>query len=334
MATQQAVREFHLPGAAAQTAIEAQPRLRRADRRDGRLAGGLGWFSVGLGMAEMAAPGRMAQAIGVSNTADNRDLLRAAGLREIASGIGILTRDRQAGWIWARVGGDVMDLALLGFGFTSDQARPARLAAATAAVAGVAALDVMAGRRLAGESGGERFEYATRAITVNRPPAEVYRFWRDFENLPTFMRHLESVKVTSAQRSRWTAKGPAGTSVEWEAEMVGDRANELIAWRSLPGADVENSGSVHFKLAPGNRGTEVIVRVQYAPPAGAIGAAAAWLFGEEPDQQLHEDLRRFKQVMETGEIARSEASESALGFARPGRPAAVTPYDQFARGDR
>ena len=164
-------------------------------------------------------------------------------------------------------------------------------------------------------------------------PERLYRFWRNLENLPRFMRHLESVRVLSPTTSRWTVRGPAGTSVEWDAEMVGERPNEVISWRSLPGAAVQNTGSVRFKAAPGDRGTEVLVRVQYAPPVGGLGASVAWLLGEAPGQQLREDLGRFKQVMETGEIARTEASESLLGMSRPAKPRPMKPYAEFARGE-
>lgn len=331
MATQQASTRFDVRGAAADIATEARPR--RTDGRDGALAKGLGWFSVGLGMAEVAAPGLLARAIGVSDNADNRDLLRAAGLREIASGVGILTRERQAGWVWARVGGDVMDLALLGLGFRSPEAQPRRLAVATAAVAGVAALDLVCGRKLSDGAERDRFEYSTKAITINRQPAEVYGFWRDLENLPKFMRHVESVKATGQNRWHWQVSGPMGTSMEWDAEIASERANEFISWRSLPGAQVENHGAVHFKPAPGGRGTEVIVRLQYVPPAGAVGSGVAWLLGEDPGQQLYEDLRRFKQVMETGEVSRTAASESALGMRKPAQPAPMQPYHEFIRGE-
>jgi uncharacterized membrane protein len=123
--------------------------------------------------------------------------------------------------------------------------------------------------------------------------------------------------------------------VEWDADVVDDRPNELIAWRSVEGSEVENGGAVRFRPAPGRRGTEVIVHLHFSPPGGAIGAGMARLFGEHPEQQLHEDLRRFKQVIETGEIARSEPSESLLGMAQPGQPREdPTPYREFARGER
>ena len=157
-----------------------------------------------------------------------------------------------------------------------------------------------------------------KAITVNRAPEEVYRFWHDFRNLPRFMRHLEDVQVTGSRRSHWKAKAPAGMTVEWDAVVVDDRPNELIAWRSLEGADVDNSGSVRFTPAPGGRGTEVRVELDYAPPGGAVGATIAKLFGEEPEQQVQDDLRRFKQVLETGEVVYSEAT--VHGRPHPARP--------------
>jgi uncharacterized membrane protein len=138
-----------------------------------------------------------------------------------------------------------------------------------------------------------------RSITVNRPQEEVYRFWRQLENLPRFMDHLESVTVLDEERSHWVAKAPAGTKVEWDASIQDEIENELIDWQSLPGSDVDNAGSVHF--TPAGEGTEVRVVLSYDPPAGKVGTAVAKLLGEEPEQQVEEDLRRFKQVMEAVE---------------------------------
>jgi uncharacterized membrane protein len=141
-----------------------------------------------------------------------------------------------------------------------------------------------------------------QAVTINRPREEIYRFWRNFENLPRFMDHLEAVQVVDEQRSHWIAKGPAGTRVEWDAEIHNEIPGELIAWRSLPGSQVAHAGSVHFSPAQGDA-TEVRVLLRYDPPAGKVGAAVARLFGEEPSHQVAEDLRRFKQVMEAGDLA-------------------------------
>lgn len=140
------------------------------------------------------------------------------------------------------------------------------------------------------------------AYTIAKPADELYRFWRDFENLPRFMGHLDEVRMLGHGRSHWVARAPAGTQVEWDAQIINEEENSLIAWRSLPGADVDNAGSVRFLPAPGGRGTEVHVVIEYIPPAGRLGKLVAQLFGEEPKQQISQDLRRLKQLMETGEI--------------------------------
>jgi uncharacterized membrane protein len=140
------------------------------------------------------------------------------------------------------------------------------------------------------------------SVTINRPVLEVYRFWRNFENLPRFMDHLESVTVIDDTRSHWVAKGPAGTKVEWDAIIHNEVDDELIAWRSLPGAEVNNAGSVHFTPTPDGTGTDVRVVLSYEPPAGIVGVAVARLLGEEPSKQVADDLRRFKQVMDSGDV--------------------------------
>lgn len=148
--------------------------------------------------------------------------------------------------------------------------------------------------------GGIEVEHA---MTIDRPRPEIYSSWHDFEFLPSFMKHLESVHVSGDGKSHWVARGPLGVRVEWDAETTEDRPNELIAWRSLPGSEIENTGRVRFADAPGDKGTEVYVHLRYQPPAGSASAAIAKLFGEEPDLQVLDDLRRFKQIIETGEIA-------------------------------
>jgi uncharacterized membrane protein len=140
------------------------------------------------------------------------------------------------------------------------------------------------------------------SLHVGRSPWDLYQFWRNFENLPRFMSHLESVRVIDARRSHWVAKGPAGSRVEWDAEVINDEPNALIAWRSLSNADVDNAGSVRFVPGPEGRGTDVKVVIDYIPPAGRVGSAIAHLFGEEPSIQIREDLQRFKQLMETGQV--------------------------------
>jgi len=149
-----------------------------------------------------------------------------------------------------------------------------------------------------------------KTVTINKPADELYRYWHNFENLPTFMKHLKSVRVDNEKRSHWIANAPLGNSVEWDADILEDRENEFISWASVEGADVDNSGFVRFKKAPGDRGTEVKVVLEYNPPGGALGATVAKLFGEEPEQQIGDELRRFKMLMETGEIATTEGQPS------------------------
>jgi len=299
-----------------------------------RRARGLGWFSIGLGLAEIGAPRSLARLIGISDDDETRNTMFALGLREIASGIGILASPQSPGWVWSRVGGDLMDLALLGKAMNDDQNDRNRVAAATAAVAGVTVVDFLTGQQLSRHGGSASEQrtngssqqnrqlssgvHVTQALTINRPRSEVYGFWHNFENLPRFMAHLESVEVLDSNRSRWKANAPAGTTVEWEAETFEDRPNELISWRSLPDASIPNSGTVRFKDAPGNRGTEIHVELRYQPPGGKLGSLIAKLFGEEPEQQVKGDLRRFKQVMETGEIVHSDSSiHSGMHPAQP-----------------
>ena len=138
-------------------------------------------------------------------------------------------------------------------------------------------------------------------ITVNKPAAEVYRFWRHLENHPRFMQHLESVVSTNGKRSHWVARTLLPTPVEWDADIVTERENALLSWRSLPGSDVDHTGTARFRELPNSRGTEVRVRLEYAPPSGTVGVAVANLFKALTEQQLKEDLRRFKQIIETGE---------------------------------
>jgi len=144
--------------------------------------------------------------------------------------------------------------------------------------------------------------YAEASFAINCAPEEAYKFWRNFENLPQFMRHLESVRVIDNRHSEWTAIGPLGVRLHWTAEIVDEGEFQWIVWRSLPGSDVEQTGSVQFKRAPGDRGTIVTAIMEYTPPAGAVGKTLASIVGKDPEFTLREDLRRFKQLIEAGEI--------------------------------
>lgn len=282
-----------------------------------RLAKGLGWFSLGLGMTELLAPKFIARISGVPERRSG--LIRLYGLREIASGIGIFAQKNPAEALWSRVAGDVLDLTSLGLACTSPDAKRGRITFATANVVAVTALDVIAAKQL---SSGKKGVHASASCIVNAQPDEVYRFWREFANLPRFMEHLESVTELGEGRSHWVAKGPAGMKVEWDAMIVADEPGRVITWRSLDDSDVDNAGAVRFEAAPGGRGTIIKVNIQYNPPGGVVGAAFARLFGEEPNQQLEDDMRRFKQVIELGEIVVSEATIFGVGYfdQRPAQP--------------
>lgn len=178
-----------------------------------------------------------------------------------------------------------------------------------AAVGGSVAYHAMTGHWPMQKPNGIDADYSirvNRAVTINRPVEEIYRLWRDFENLPRFMSHLESVTVQDGKRSHWVASAPLGKKVEWDAEIINEEENRLIAWRSIDSPDVESAGSVRFEKAPGDRGTEVHVKLEYMPPGGMAGAMFAKLFQEEPSQQVQADLHRLKQILEAGEVPSTE----------------------------
>jgi uncharacterized membrane protein len=293
----------------------------------------LGWFSVGLGLSALLAPRKTAGLAGINR--NHQTMVRLVGAREIASGLGILSGQRPDAWLWSRVVGDAMDLALLATAFLSPKTKRTRLLAATAAVAGVTLADIWASdqftrQQLRGNDEANRtqlpkYKCVRKSIVIDRSPAELYAIWRDFKNLPNFMWHLNSIETIGERKSHWIAKGPAGTTVEWDAEMTEDRPGELIAWRSLQGSQMETSGRVTFAAAPGGRGTIVRVDLHYSPPGGAIGAGIAKLLGQAPEKQVPVDLLRFKQFVETGEIAKTEGQSA-------GRPHSTSrKYDDLIR---
>lgn len=293
-----------------------------------KLARGLGWFSIGLGLAELLAPRAIASISGVPKR--RTGLIRLYGLREIASGITIFSQQNPVGGVWSRVAGDALDLASLGAAAGSPDSNKGRLAFATANVLAVTALDVICAKQL---SNGKHGIHARGSCIVNREPEEVYTFWRNFENFPRFMRHVESVQHLGDGRYHWVVKGPAGMTVEWDAMTVADDPGTVITWRSLEDADVDNAGAVRFERAPGGRGTIVKVNIEYKPVGGVLGSTIAKLFGEEPEQQLDDDLRRFKQVMEVGEVVVSDATLLGTGYfeQRPARPAAPEELERAER---
>lgn len=287
---------------------------------DRRLTQALGWFSVGLGLVELLAPRTVGRAIGVG---DHPAILRAVGVRELLSGVGLLTERSPGGWAWSRVAGDAMDLALLGAAMRAPDAQPQRIAAAATFVLGAAALDVYAGQRLANTRMETPEVHVTEVVAINAPPAQLYRFWSNIENLPMFMSHVQSVAKTSERTSHWVVTGPAGATLEWDSEIVDDQEGVRLGWRTLPDSPVHHEGIVTFEAAPGGRGSIARVELLYWPPAGKVGARFLRLLGEDPAKQINDDLRRLKQLIETGETAttlgQTSGKRSLVGRASLGR---------------
>jgi uncharacterized membrane protein len=223
-----------------------------------------------------------------------------------------------------------MDLAVLGVGLASPAANRNRIAVAATAVAGVAALDFYASKLDVKASIAEAPQDATVRVSlvINSSPDRLYEFWRQLDNLPRFMKHLQSVEVQDERLSRWTAVGPAGVRAQWESEIVEDRPNQYLAWRTRPGSDVHHQGSVRFEPAVGGRGTVVRVELTHGAPGGAFGSRAAKLLGAAPEAAIREDLRRLKQLIEAGEIpttrGQPSGARSLLGktFSRSNRQGA------------
>ncbi|TYP89973.1 SRPBCC family protein [Blastococcus xanthinilyticus] len=313
-------------------------RARPGPRRTARV---LGLVSTGLGVAMLRDPKGVARFSGVDDSATALSMITVVGARELLHAFPLLAGC--PGWAWTRVAGDAMDLTAMGIARSSrgiarssrgmalssrgialssrSGERERRLRNATLAVAGLAALDLAtavrsrrAGSRsadrelLPGSAPWKSAIDVSAATTVNRPPQEVYARWHDFTRLPEFMAHVREVRPAGIGRWHWVAEAPGRRTVQWSAEVVEETPGERIRWRSLPGADVENAGVVEFRPAPGDQGTEVRVRLAYAQPGGKAGKAVAKLFGEAPEQQVRDDLARFKQILETGQVVRSEGT--------------------------
>ena len=210
-------------------------------------------------------------------------------LLSIAAGTGLalygLSRRRRAGWMLTALGGMLVRRGATGHCHVYE-----------ALGVNTAGTGDDTRRALRGAAG----TLVEETIAINRPIEELYRFWRNLENLPHFMSHLESVERITDTLSRWRAKGPGGTTLEWNAEIINDVPNKVIGWRSIEGSDVVSAGSVNFESAPGG-GTRLRVRMQYSPPGGKVGAALAKLLGSDAATEIREDLRRFKQQVEAGE---------------------------------
>ncbi|SCF29270.1 SRPBCC family protein [Micromonospora saelicesensis] len=320
----------------------AKARQEDVQRRGRRL----GWVSLGLGVAQLAAPDTVRRISGVDDSPTTRAVVPLVGARELVHAAGLLTSRRKSVWAWTRVVGDAMDLASLGVAIAHRSGRRRRrLVAVTGAVVGITVVDLLTAVQATrakkigsaptarGSREGGPMEL-TATTTIRKPPPKVYAFWRDLGNLPTFMAHLEQIRTTGDRTSHWSASAPFGKDVEWDAEIVDEAPGEKIAWRSTGNADVPNAGTVRFVPAPDGVSTEVHVVLSYDIPGGAVGKAVAKYFGEEPHQQLDDDLRRLKQVLETGQVVRSEGAPWGKRARKefPQRPAQPLSDSELAKG--
>jgi uncharacterized membrane protein len=276
----------------------------------------LGWLSVALGLGGLFVPRTMARWSGLSG---HESLLAAVGARELVSGIGLLTQRDKVPWLWARVAGDALDLAILGLASAPRGGRGAR-AAGTAVVAAITAADVAAAiayPRTSSQASPSRDVYLERSIIVNKPPRECYDWWRDLRNMPRFTRNLEKVTPLDENNSLWVSREFAGTRVEWRSRINEDVPGERILWSATRDSSFAHAGSVTFAPATGGRGALIRVSIHYHVPGGRIGAALAQFLGPDPMGEVRENLRRFKQLLETGEIATTvgqpSGSRSLLG---------------------
>lgn len=320
----------------------AKARQDDVQRRGSRL----GWLSLGLGLAQLVTPEAVRRISGVDDSRTARAVVPLVGARELVHAAGLLTSRRKGIWAWTRVLGDAMDLTSLGVAIAHRSGRRRRrLVGVTGAVVGITVVDLLtavqatrtrrigAASAVRGLSRGGPMEL-TATTTIRKPPPKVYAFWRELNNLPTFMAHLEEIRITGDRTSHWSAAAPFGKNVEWDAEIVDETPGEKIAWRSTGEADVPNSGTVRFGPAPDGVGTEVHVVLSYDIPGGAVGKAVAKYFGEEPHQQLDDDLRRLKQMLETGQVVRSEGAPWGKRARKefPQRPAQPLSDSEFAKG--
>lgn len=226
------------------------------------------------------------------------------------------------------LGGGALLLSGIGWGLWRRTWRDAALAAGLAAGGGL-----LLYRGTQGRTGSVREHdgVIAKSVTIQRSADELYRFWKDLENLPRFMKHLKRVRRLDARRSHWTTSAPLGRSIEWDAELIEDLENRRLTWRSLPGSMVDHRGSVEFRDAPGERGTEVHVKLEYHRPGGKLAELLTMMFFESPEQQVREDLRRFKTLLETGELPTTEGQPSGR---RSLKIKTMQPFDREMLGNR
>jgi uncharacterized membrane protein len=295
-------------------ASEGRPARGDTARRRARGAAvGIGVASVALGVAKLVAPRALARLVGAPAGSREGGLVQALGVREVVTGLGLLASRSPVPWLWSRVVGDALELALLGAVAGAGRGDRRRAGAALGALAGVAAFDVACA---VAATRARRREAAPvrRSVTIARARTDVYRFWRDFANVPAFMADIELVEILDDGRSRWSAHGPTGPVVSWEVQVDEARPGELLRWSSVEGAqsDVRAEGVVRFADTPDGRGTEVALTLAYGLPDDAPERAAAFIDRATEPGRLEAHLARSKELLETGRLA------SGAGVARRG----------------
>jgi len=249
----------------------------------------------------------------LSGLEQHRRLLPLIGLRELAAGIGLLSTSNPTPWLWARVVGDGMDLAVILSSLLSPR-NPRRMSAAvTAAVVGaITAIDTRESLRTSSSNTVSSAPDAlvSASVIIGKSSQECYEFWRNPTNMTRISPMVESVTVLDERTSRWLIRSPLGTRIEWDSKITGDTPGQRISWRSVDGGGLYHAGVVRFEPATGNRGTLVSTSVHFRVPGGSAGVGLAKLLGANPRSEIREDLRRFKQLMEAGEIPTTRGQPS------------------------
>jgi uncharacterized membrane protein len=273
----------------------------------------LGLLSLALGAGAVLMPTWLSR---VSGLEPHRRLLPLVGLRELTAGIGLLSSSNPTPWLWSRVAGDAMDLAVILSSLMSrNNSRKMSAAVTAAVVAAIAAIDTRESLRST-RSGNTNQQAAasdvlvSASVIVSKSPQECYDFWRDATNMTRISPMVESVTVLDQRTSRWLIRSPLGHRIEWDSKVTGETPGERISWRSVDGGGLYHAGVIRFERATGDRGTLVNTSMHFRVPGGAAGIGLAKLLGANPRSEVREDLRRFKQLLEAGEIPTTRGQPS------------------------